>query len=96
MEGRFADAEDGRAGRATRGLQPAVVEAGDDEGVGVGGLADFIEQARQRERLVEIAFDAGGPEFGIDRGHMRVRPCDGARGPSILRVIEAVVFGLMT
>ncbi len=35
---RLANADHRRGGRATRGLQPSVVETGDDESVGVGAL----------------------------------------------------------
>ena len=59
MEGRLANANDRRLRRASRGVKPGVVETGDDEGVGAASLTDLLNEARNRERLVEIAFDAG-------------------------------------
>ena len=59
MERGLADANDRRLRRASRRVKSGVVETGDDEGVGVASLADLLDQTRNRERLVEIAFDAG-------------------------------------
>ena len=67
MERGFADADHRRGRCAARGLEPGVVEAGDDEGVGVARLADLVDEAWNRERLIEIALDAGRPKVWIDR-----------------------------
>ena len=62
MERGFADANDWRRGRASRRLEPGVVETGDDEGVRVARLADLLDEAWNGEGLVEIALDAGRPD----------------------------------
>ena len=62
VERGFADANDWRRRRASRRLEPGIVETGDDEGVRVARLADLLDQARNGERLVEIALDAGRPD----------------------------------
>ena len=56
----------GAIGCAARGVQPGVVETGDDEGVGVGRPGDLGERSGHGEGFVEIALDARRPEFGID------------------------------
>ncbi len=77
---RLADADDRRGGRAARGVEPGVVEAGDDEGVGVGRPGDLGEEAGHGEGLVEIALDARRPEFGIDGADL-----DAGRGGGLSR-----------
>ena len=67
MEGGLANANDRRLRRASRRVKSGVVETGDDEGVGAASLGDLLDQTRNRERLVEIAFNARGPEIGISR-----------------------------
>ena len=49
-------------------------------------LADLLDEARNRERLVEIAFDAGRPEIGIDRCDLDARrSCGLGRRADLLR-----------
>ena len=56
----------GAARRAPRRLEFGVVETGDDERVGVACLVDLLDEAWNREGLVEIALDAGRTEIRID------------------------------
>ena len=44
VKGGFADANDWSQGRASRRLEPGIVETGDDEGVRVARLADLLDQ----------------------------------------------------
>ena len=66
MKRGLADPDDRSFRRASRRVEAGVVETGDDEGVGVAGLADLLDQPWNRECLVEIAFDAGRAEIGVD------------------------------
>ena len=92
----LADADDRGRGRASRRLESGVVETGDDESVRVGRLADLLDQARNREGLVEIALDAGRPELGIDGVTSTPGEAAALAAAPIFSVIERVVFGLMT
>ena len=73
MEGRLADADDRRVGDAARSVEPGVVEAGNDVGIAVGCLLHLADHARNREDLVEIAFDARRTVAGIDRDDLGAR-----------------------
>jgi hypothetical protein len=66
----LGDPEHRPARDAARGVDPGIVEAGDDVAVEPRRLtlAHLVEQARDGERLVVVAFDAGRPH---DRGGRR-------------------------
>ena len=84
------------AGRASRRLEPGVVETGDDEGVRVARLADLLDQARNGEGLVEIALDAGRPIVGLTVVTSTPGEAAALAAAPIFSVIERVVLGLMT
>lgn len=96
MKRGLADPEDRSFGRASRRVEAGVVETGDDEGVGVAGLADLLDQPWNRERLVEIAFDAGRAEIGVDSGDLDPGEAAALAAAPIFSVIERVVLGLTT
>ena len=81
VERRLADADHRRSGDAARGVEPGVVETGDDEGV--SARAPWPISARSpgtRKRFVEIALDAGRTEVGIDGADLDAGRGGGLRG----------------
>ena len=87
-ERRLADADHGNARHRARGVQPGVVEAGDDGGVGAFALApgDLDQQSRHRQCFVVVALDrdrahrrGDGNDFARRRGH-RARSRGDRRG----------------
>ena len=71
MERRLADADDGRTRERPRGLEPGIVETGDDEcpRAVLFAFRDLLQHARHGESFVEIALDRRGPMRRIDRDH---------------------------
>ena len=63
MKGCLADTDDGRRSDLACGIEPGIVEARNDVRIGSRRIrfAHFHEQARQRHRLVEVAFDRDRP-----------------------------------
>ena len=58
VEAGLADADDRGGGEAAHGVEAGVVEAGDHHAVDALGVADHVEEAGDRDRLVEVALDA--------------------------------------
>ena len=83
MEGGLANADHWRAGETPCGIKAGVVKIRDNVRVHIGRLADLGDQARHRERLIVIAFNAGRAEIRIDRHNLRAR-----RGDPQRRIVE--------
>ena len=67
VKGGLTDPQHRRSGQRAGGVEPRVVEAGDDVSRDAArlALADLREEAGHRERLVVVALDRAGPISGL-------------------------------
>jgi hypothetical protein len=62
------------------GVEPGVVETGDDRRIGIRRIHQRLDQAGHGERLVIIALDRDRPHRRRDGGYFSAGRSDGARG----------------